>query len=71
MFDTNKFKAQVKRWIKDNPDGSIDDLTNFCEELIPSNLYQTHSWLIDQTIYWYKSILNSRQAYLGSSKELD
>ena len=70
MFDTNKFKASVKKWIKDNPDGSIDDITNYCEELIPSQLYPTHSWLIDQTVSWYKSILNSKQSY-ANHKDLD
>ena len=61
MFDCNNFKKQVKDWIKDNPVGSVPDLVDYCDELIPSQYYTTHSWLVDQTVGWYKHILMQRE----------
>jgi hypothetical protein len=61
MFDTNNFKRSVKDWVKMNPKGTVTELTDFCEELIPPQQFQANSWLIDQTLGWYEHVLNSRK----------
>ena len=62
MFDINEFKKSVKIWIKNNPEASVSDITDFCEEIIPSQYYTSYSWLIDQTVDWYKHILSNRKS---------
>lgn len=61
MFDINKFKVEVKEWIKNNPDGSETELLDYCEEMIPAQQYSSHSWIIDQTMCWFRHILQSRK----------
>lgn len=61
MFDTNNFKRSVKEWVRSHPKASIAELSDFCEDLIPAQQYQTHSWLIEQTVGWYENVLNSRR----------
>lgn len=62
MFDVNKFKRSVKEWVRDNPSGSVDELIDYCEELIPPNQYAHHAWLVDQTKGWYQHILDTRKS---------
>ena len=62
MFDTNNFKRSIKEWVKINPRGTIEDLVDYCEELIPTNQYQAHSWLIEQTTGWYEHVLSHRRS---------
>lgn len=61
MFDTNKFKRSVKDWVRANPHGSMDDLIDYCEELIPASQFKAYNWLVEQTTGWYAHILNTRQ----------
>ena len=61
MFDTNKFKRAVKVWVRENPNGSIEDMVDFCEELIPTQMYQSHLWLVEQTTGWYQHLLSTRR----------
>lgn len=61
MFDFNKFKKAVKEWIHSNPSGSINDLRDFCEELIPPAQYSANEWIISQTLSWYNHILDHRK----------
>ncbi len=61
MVDLNSFKKQVKVWIKENPEGTIHDLRDFCEEMIPANQFAAYGWLVDQTVGWYKHILDHRK----------
>lgn len=60
MFSTNDFKQSIKQWIKSNPDGSEQDLLDFCEEQIPPQQYTSMAWLIDQTMCWYRYVLAQR-----------
>lgn len=60
MIDFNEFKKSVKEWIRSNPEGTITDLRDYCEELIPSTHFSSHAWVIDQTVSWYRHILNHR-----------
>lgn len=62
MFDINKFKIQVKDWIRNNPEGSEADLTDYCEDLIPLTKYPSHSWIVEQTVGWYRHILQNRKS---------
>jgi hypothetical protein len=62
MFDCNKFKRAVKDWMQLNPNGSVDELMEFCEELIPPQQYTAHQWLVEQTTSWYKHVLSQRDA---------
>lgn len=61
MFDFNGFKRSVKEWIRDNPSGSEHDLRDYCDELIPPAQYTANSWIVDQTLSWYKHILENRE----------
>lgn len=60
MFDCNKFKRSVKDWIHSNPQATVADLVDFCEEQIPAQQFATHEWLVDQTVGWYRHILSHR-----------
>lgn len=61
MLDYNNFKKKIKEWMNLYPEGTIDDLIDYCEELIPSHQYSSYSWLIEQTAEWYKYILTQRK----------
>ena len=61
MVDLNTFKKDVKGWIKENPEGTLLDLRDYCEDLIPANQFTAYSWLVEQTVGWYKHILNHRE----------
>lgn len=69
MFDANTFKRSIKEWIQKNPDGSVDDLREFCEEQIPSAQYAAWEWLIDQTTSWYAHVLRQRDSIRSFSAE--
>ena len=62
MFDQNHFKKTVKNWMQENPAASVDDIIDFCEEIIPPSDYTANEWLISQTAQWYKHILVHRQS---------
>jgi hypothetical protein len=61
MFDTNNFKRSVKTWVRDNPTGSMADLLDFCESIVPAHQYAAHEWIIEQTAGWYQHILSQRK----------
>ena len=61
MFDFNGFKRSVKQWIRENPEGEMNDLRDFCEDQIPPASYTAHSWIIDQTLCWYQHIVAQRE----------
>jgi hypothetical protein len=61
MFDANHFKRSVKDWIRSNPEATLNDLQDFCDEQIPVNQYSSYQWLLDQTLDWYKHILAHRE----------
>ena len=56
MFDTNKFKRSVKEWVRENPNGSMEDFVDFCEELIPSAQFNAYGWLVEQTLGWNQRV---------------
>lgn len=60
MFDRNEFKRKVKTWIREHPDGSEQDLVDYCDEIIPANQFGVNQWLVEQTLSWYKFILATR-----------
>lgn len=61
MFDVNQFKKEVKEWIRVNPSASEHDLRDYCDEIIPPQQYQSHLWLLEQTLSWYRHILERRE----------
>jgi hypothetical protein len=71
MFDANKFKKLTKQWIRENPNGTVADLVDYCEEQIPAPQYAANEWLINQTIEWYKHILIHREAAKSYEYEED
>lgn len=68
MLDMNDFKRQVKNWMKENPKGSVEALTDFCEEVIPPPDFTRLQWLVEQTVGWYEHILSLRDDH---SRELE
>ena len=71
MFDFNGFKKSVKEWIRTNPDGSVNDLRDFCEEQIPPPQYTANEWIVEQTVSWYRHILNHRDVSQENMAEDD
>lgn len=71
MFDTNNFKRSVKEWVRNNPDGPKDDLIDYCEGLIPPNLFNNYQWLIDQTSGWYDHVIQTRRSNRSHELESD
>ncbi|MCX6129616.1 MAG: hypothetical protein NTX25_11195 [Proteobacteria bacterium] len=72
MFDVNQFKKSVKEWIRTNPQGTLLDLRDFCDELVPAQLYAANQWLIDQTLSWYRHVLERRELeFAGGSDDTD
>jgi hypothetical protein len=71
MLDTNDFKRSVKEWVRDNPKASLADLADFCEDLIPAKQFQSHSWLVEQTVGWYQNVINSRRHLNEQDDNLD
>ncbi|NRA64110.1 MAG: hypothetical protein HRU19_06470 [Pseudobacteriovorax sp.] len=61
MVDLNVFKKNVKDWIREHPEGTLQDLRDFCEDSIPAAQYTSYEWLVDQTVGWYKHILTHRE----------
>ena len=59
--DFNKFKRNVKDWMLQHPDGSVQALMDFCEEAIPSNQFAAYQWLVEQTVDWYQQVLVYRR----------
>jgi hypothetical protein len=62
MLDTNKFKRSVKEWVRENPNGSLENLVDYCEELIPPGQYNNYSWIVEQTAGWYEHVLSTRRS---------
>lgn len=62
MFDTNKFKRSVKDWTRENPNGTLEELVDYCEELIPAAQFSSYGWLVEQTAGWYQHVLNTRRS---------
>ena len=71
IFDPNSFKKNVKEWIRQNPDGTLNELVDYCEEQVPPALFAANQWLIEQTKSWYRHILDSRKAMTGSELNED
>lgn len=73
MFDTNKFKRAVKEWVRENPNGTMEELMDLCEGMIPAPLYHSHTWLLEQTSGWYQHLLTTRRCsrLLGESESED
>ncbi len=68
MFDVNRFKKSVKEWIRVNADGTEMDLRDYCDEIVPPQHYQANQWLIEQTVSWYKHILERRVEEHGDAE---
>jgi len=71
MFDVNHFKRSVKDWIRVNPQGTLVDLRDYCDEIVPPQSYAANNWLIDQTLSWYRHVLERREMEAGGDTEED
>lgn len=71
MFDANKFKRQVKEWIRENPEGDLAEFQDFCEDQVPPAQFASYQWLVDQTVDWYKHILAHREVSRNFTEESD
>ncbi len=69
MFDVNHFKRSVKDWIRQNPQGTLLDLRDYCDEIVPPQLYAANEWLIDQTLSWYRHVLERRESEDSGSED--
>ena len=69
MFDINEFKRKVKDWIRKNPNGTEADFLDFCEEQIPPAQFSANRWIIEQSVSWYQSILQSRKNDVTTDEE--
>ena len=71
MFDFNSFKRSVKEWINSNPQGTVADLRDFCEEQIPPAQYMANMWVVDQTVSWYRHILEHREFRTNDDEDIE
>jgi hypothetical protein len=71
MLNFNNFKKEVKVWMSLNPHGSEMELLDFCEDIIPSNEYVANKWVIDETVSWYKHVLDNRKKELAYEQDVD
>ena len=71
MLNFNNFKKEVKVWMSQNPNGSEAELLDFCEDIIPANQYVANKWIIDETVSWYKHVLDSRKKELAYEQDVD
>jgi hypothetical protein len=62
MFDSNKFKRMAKDWVRENPNGTVEELVDYCEELIPPNQFASYAWIVEQTREWYQYVLDTRKS---------
>ncbi len=69
MIDTNEFKRKVKEWVKANPLGNEQELSDFCEDLIPPAQFASQKWLVDQTLHWYRYVVAQRDRLLTLEEE--
>lgn len=72
MFDSNRFKREIKEWVKVNPDGTLLEFADFCEDLIPAQQYAANKWLLDQSLDWFRHIIATRESHrsdLGRHEE--
>ena len=60
-MDVNEFKRQVKGWMRLYPEGSEQELVDFCEEAIPASQFAAYQWLVEQTVNWYKQVIAYRK----------
>ena len=56
MIDLNDFKRKVKAWLIKNPQADEFQLLNYCESLIPPSAFETHRWILEQTLGWYRYV---------------
>lgn len=59
MFDLNDFKAKVRMWLASHATIDEQDLVDYCEELIPPQHYAANHWIIDQTVEWYRHMVQT------------
>ena len=71
MLNFNNFKKEVKVWMSQNPNGSEIELLDFCEDIIPANQYVANKWIIDETVSWYKHVLDNRKKELAYEQDVD
>ena len=71
MFNINTFKRNIKEWLKENPYATVEELSDFCEEQIPSSQFASYKWLIEQTQAWYENILKTRTSDLDEQENSD
>lgn len=56
MFNLNKFKSNVRIWIKENPVSTELDLIEYCEKQVPIEQLASNAWLIEETIHWCRYV---------------
>ena len=54
MVPLNGLKKKVREWVALNPTASDDMLREYIEQEMPSRLYVSHEWFIDQSVSWFR-----------------
>ena len=57
--------------MQEQPSATLSDLQEYCEEIIPPQLYPANRWLVQQTLDWYTYILAQRKANQGRLEDND
>ena len=60
-MDINDFKRQVKIWMRQNPKGTVAQLEDLIDELIPTVNYPAYHWLSEQTVAWFRHALEIKK----------
>lgn len=71
MFNTNEFKRNVKEWFAENEDANPTEVRDYCEEMIPVNVFTSYVWLVDQTVDWVRHIQAQKDQAYFYDEDLD
>jgi hypothetical protein len=53
MFNKNIFKDQFREWVENNSGASYEEAKKTCESLIPLELNEKYSWLLEHSLSWF------------------
>jgi hypothetical protein len=61
MFNKNTFKEMFRQWVDQNQSATPEEAREFCQKLIPSSVYASHYWLVEESLSWFQWVQKSRR----------
>ena len=57
--------------MREHPQGTEQELVDYCDELIPANQFAVNQWLVEQTLSWYRFVLTARDKNRDNLRDFD